>query len=199
MNSTLEASIFLGIFDRERRKIYHARLMYARPFIDSLDFAGNGREISGEVPVAELPRLQEVLESPQGILSYTVRGGVDRQGSRFLDVSVTGRGQVRCQRCLEVMDYPVQLDTRLLLRDQASLDALESKGLLAGHPDEEEEFDSILADVQLDVLNLLEDEILLSLPFAPKHESGACQVVGSKNMHAEERNPFAALVKLKRS
>jgi uncharacterized protein len=164
--------------------------MYARPFIDSPDFAGNGREISGEVPVAELPRLQEVLESPLGILSYTVRGGVDRQGSRFLDVSVTGRGQVRCQRCLEVMDYPVQLDTRLLLRDQASLDALE---------DEEEEFDSILADVNLDVLNLLEDEILLSLPFAPKHEPGACQAAGSKNMHAEERNPFAALAKLKRN
>ena len=164
--------------------------MYARPFIDSLDFAGNGREIGGEVPVAELPRLQEVLESPQGILSYTVRGGVDKLGSHFLDVSVTGRCQVRCQRCLEGMDYPVRLDTRLLLRDQASLDALE---------DEEEEFDSILADVQLDVLNLLEDEILLSLPFAPKHEPGACQAAGGESRHGEERHPFAALAKLKRN
>ncbi len=164
--------------------------MYARPFIDSLDFAGNGREIGGEVPVAELPRLQEVLESPQGILSYTVRGGVDKLGSHFLDVSVTGRCRVRCQRCLEGMDYPVRLDTRLLLRDQASLDALD---------DDEEEFDSILADVQLDVLNLLEDEILLSLPFAPKHEPGACQAAGGESRHGEERHPFAALAKLKRN
>jgi uncharacterized protein len=164
--------------------------MYARPFIDSLDFARNGQEISGEVPVAELSRLQDMLESPQGILGYKVRGGVDDLGNRFLDVSVTGCFQVRCQRCLEGMDYPVRLDTRLLLRDQAGLDALD---------DAEEEFDSILADAQLDVLNLLEDEILLSLPIAPMHESGACQAAGNENMHGEERHPFAALAKLKRN
>ncbi len=177
--------------------------MYARPFIDSLDFAANGREISAEAPVAELPRLQDVLESPQGILSYTVRGGVNKQGSHFLDVSVTGRCRLLCQRCLESMDYPVQLDTRLLLRDQVSLDAMD--GSVPG--DAEDEFDSILADVQLDVLNLLEDEILLSLPFAPKHEPGACQAAGGENKplrqaqdrHGEGHRPFAILDKLKRN
>ena len=167
--------------------------MYARPFIDSLDFASNRRKIGGEVPVTELPRLQDFLENQQGILGYSIRGGVDVQGNNFLDVSVTGRCQVRCQRCLETMDYPVQLDTRLLLRDQASLDAEEM------HPDEEEEFDSILADAHLDVLGLLEDEILLSLPIAPRHEQGACQAAGGESRHGEERHPFAALAKLKRN
>lgn len=164
--------------------------MYARPFIDSLDFARYGREISGEVPVAELPRLQDMLESPQGILSYTVQGGVDKLGSHFLDLNVTGRCRLRCQRCMEGMDYPVRLDTRLLLHDQASLDAL---------GDEEEEFDSILADAHLDVLNLLEEEILLSLPIAPRHETGACRVAGSENLHQDERHPFAVLANLKRN
>lgn len=172
--------------------------MYARPFIDSLDFAGNGREISGEVPVAELPRLLDVLENPQGILSYTLQGGVDKLGSHFLDLNVTGRCQLRCQRCLDGMDHPVQLATRLLLRDQASLDALD---------DVDGEFDSVLADVHLDVLSLLEEEILLSLPIAPRHETGACQAAGSQNRplrqaqdrHEEERHPFAVLANLKRN
>lgn len=163
--------------------------MDARPFIDSLDFARNGREVSGEVPVTELARLQDVLESPQGILSYTVRGGVDNQGSHFLDISVTGRCRLLCQRCLAGLDYPVQLDTRLMLRDQASLDAL----------DEDEEFDSILADAHLDVLNLLEEEIVLSLPIAPRHETGVCQAAGGENRQEEERHPFADLAKLKRN
>ena len=101
--------------------------MYARPFIDSLDFARNGRRISGEVQVAELPRLLDMLENPQGVLSYTVQGGVDKQGTHFLDVSVVGQCRLRCQRCLNGMDYPVRLDTRLLLRDQASLDALDDE------------------------------------------------------------------------
>jgi uncharacterized protein len=184
--------IFAMTFDSGRRKIYHARLMYARPFINSLDFARNGRRISGEVKVAELPRMLDMLEDPQGILSYTVQGGVDKQGTHFLDATVVGQCRLRCQRCLNGMDYPVQLDTRLLLRDQASMDVLDSK--VAGG--EDEEFDSILADPHLDVLDLLEQEILLSLPIAPKHEIGACQAADGGNRH-EERHPFADLAKLK--
>jgi uncharacterized protein len=167
--------------------------MYARPFIDSLDFARNGREISGEVQIAELPRLLDVLENPQGILSYTVQGGVDKLGSHFLDISVVGQCRLRCQRCLNGMDYPVRLDTRLLLRDQTSLDALDDN--VAGR--DEEEFDSILANTHLNVLDLLEEEILLSLPIAPKHELGACLMTVGENTHREEKNPFAVLAKLK--
>ena len=168
--------------------------MYARPFIDSLDFARNGREISGEVQVAELPRLLDMLENPQGILGYSVQGGVDKLGSHFLDIGVSGRCQLRCQRCLSGLDYPVRLDIRLLLRDQAGLDALDE---VSGG--EEAEFDSILADAHLNVLDLLEEEILLSLPIAPKHELGACQVTDGENTRGEEKNPFAVLAKLKRS
>jgi len=166
--------------------------MYARPFINSLDFARNGREISGEVPVAELPRMLDMLQNPEGILSYTVQGGVDKQGTHFLDVNVVGQCRLRCQRCLNGMDYPVRLDTRLLLRDQASMEVLDD--MIAGGG--VEEFDSILADAHLDVLDLLEEEILLSLPIAPKHEIGTCQVADGENRH-EERHPFAVLAKLK--
>jgi uncharacterized protein len=183
------------IFDRERRKIYHARLMYARPFIDSLDFAQNGKHVSGELPVAELPRLLEILENPQGILHFTVQGGVDKQGTHFLAVGVVGQCRLRCQRCLNGLDYPVRLETRLLLRDQASLDALDDD--VAGG--KEEEFDSILANVHLDVLDMLEEEILLSLPIAPKHELGACQATDGENAQREEKTPFAVLAKLKRN
>jgi uncharacterized protein len=166
--------------------------MYARPFIDSLDFARNGQKISGEVPVAELPRLLDLLESPHGILSYTVHGVVDKQGNPALDVSIAGSCQLRCQRCLNGLDYKVQLDTRLLLRDQESLDTLDNGG-------EEEEFDSILADAHLNVLGLLEEEILLSLPIAPRHELGACQAADSESEREEEQHPFAVLAKLKRN
>jgi len=164
--------------------------MSARPFIDSMDFAENGQEMSGEVAVADLERLKDVLASSQGNLSYTIRGGVSNQGDHFLDVSISGRCSLLCQRCLKELDYPVQIDTRLWLRDQASLDALD---------DEEEEFDSILADKHLDVLDMLEEEILLSLPIAPKHETGACQATGNENRQEDKQHPFAALEKLKRN
>jgi len=163
--------------------------MDARPFIDSLDFAENGRQISGKVPVAGLPRLLDVLDSHQGTLEYTLRGGADKQGHPLLDVNITGNCRLRCQRCLGAMEHAIRIATRLLLKDQASLDAMDD--------DEEEAFESILADTHLDVLSLLEEEILLSLPFAPRHESGTCQMTDEPIKQKE--NPFAALVKLKRN
>ncbi len=164
--------------------------MYARPFIDSLDFAGNGKQIDAEVPFAELPRLLDVLDSPQGVLQYSLQGTSDDMGTPALDVSMNGHCQLRCQRCLQSLDYAIEYESRLLLRDEAGLEALQ---------DDDEAFDSILADAHLDVLALLEEEILLSLPIAPKHALGACQVAGKESLQEGERHPFAVLEKLKRN
>ena len=142
--------------------------MTARPFIDSLDFARNGSEMNGVVHVVDMPRLLEITANPEGDISYTIRGGVDTYGVSFLDVKLDGSCQLICQRCLKAMHHPVKIETRLYLRNQAELDALE---------DEEHEFDSILAEAELIVPNLFEDEILLSLPIAPKHEAGACELI----------------------
>lgn len=162
--------------------------MYARPFIDSLDFAGNGKEIKGEVPFAEMPRLLDELEIPDGVLQYSVRGGVDKLGIPYLDVVMTGNCTLRCQRCLSALEHAIRIDTRLLLRDQAELDALD---------DDEEEFDSIPAEPQLDVLHMLEEEILLSLPIAPMHETGDCQAGSGENAGKGKENPFAVLANFK--
>ncbi|HEX5364334.1 MAG TPA: YceD family protein [Gallionella sp.] len=149
--------------------------------------------MSGIVSVAEMPRLLDTLDNPAGSISYSVRGGEGRQGVPFLDVTMTGSCELRCQRCLNAMAHAIQLDTRLLLRDQAGLDALD-EGVAGG---EEEEFDSILADERLDVLSLLEEEILLSLPIAPRHEPGVCQAADGGSGQKEATHPFAALANLK--
>jgi len=164
--------------------------MYARPFIDSLDFARSGKQIDAEVSFAELPRLLDVLDNSQGILRYTVQGSMDAQGSPMLKISLSGECQLRCQRCLQGMGYAIQHDARLKLCDQAVLDAQD---------DEDEELDHILADANLDVLELLEEEILLSLPIAPRHESGACQLTEDGDRQKESKHPFAVLEKLKRN
>lgn len=161
--------------------------MDARPFIDSLEFAKSGQQIAGDAPLVELPRLQDVLENQDGVLSYTIRGGVDSRGHGFLDLSVRGTLQLQCQRCLDVFDYAVTHDARLLLCDQDDLEKL----------DEEEELDGILADSKLDVLNLLEEEIVLSLPISPRHEQGTCQMAGTGDEAGAARNSFAILEQLK--
>ena len=163
--------------------------MFARHFIDSLDFARNGRELRGEAPVSEMPRLRDMLADPEGKIGYVVRGFLDRDGKPKLEVALDGMCQLRCQRCLEAMAYPVKLVSRLLLAQEGELDEFS---------DEQDDLDSVRADKHMDVLALLEEEILLSLPFAPKHPIDACQpAAGNVSLPMAERKPFAALSRLK--
>jgi uncharacterized protein len=163
--------------------------MHARPLIDSLEFARSAQQFAGDVQLNELPRLQDILEDQSGAVSFTIKGGVDFRGHGFIDLGVRGTLQLRCQRCLDVLFYDITHDTRLMLCDPGELEKL----------DEEGEIEGILADPNLDVLNLLEEEIVLSLPISPRHEEGTCQMAGAGKEIGAVRSPFAVLEQLKRS
>jgi uncharacterized protein len=160
--------------------------MFAQPFIDSSEFASQGKELRGEVAVSALPRLQDVLATGEGVIRYELRGYQDKEGRLMLELSLEGSCQPRCQRCLEAMTYPVRVISRLHLVE----------GELDEFADEDEEFDSIAATRQLDVVGLLEDELLLALPFAPRHAEGEC-VADKAGLSQPETNPFAVLAGLK--
>jgi len=159
--------------------------MFARPLIDALEFAGNGREMRGEIPFKELSRLDDMLLDSAGALAYAVKG--ERTNDRdVLQVSLNGVVHLRCQRCLGDLEYPVEVSSRLKLASAEELDAV----------DDEDEDEYIEASSQLDVIGLVEDELLLSLPFAPRHPDGACS---SENEGLKQSaNPFAVLAGLKK-
>ncbi len=159
--------------------------MFARPLIDALEFAGNGREIRGEIPFKELSRLDDMLLDSDGMLAYELHGS--RLNDRnVLDVSLNGVVHLRCQRCLADLEFPIKVSSRLKLASTEELDAV----------DDEDEDEYIEASSQLDVIGLVEDELLLSLPFAPRHPDGACSPV-SEGLK-QSANPFAVLAGLKK-
>ncbi len=167
--------------------------MFARHFIDSLDFARKGQELRGTAPVAEMTRLQDVLASPQGQVNYVLRGLTGKDGKLLLELALEGDCQLRCQRCLRGLPYAIKTVSLLMPVPESEL---EGSALEGGELDEEEGIDRILADTHLDVLGLVEDEILLGLPFSPKHEFGAC-AAAAEHVSAEKQNPFAVLRELK--
>ena len=161
--------------------------MSASPLlINSLEFARDRQRLEGRLPVASFARLQDQLANEQGELHYVVQGGVNALGVPKLALSLSGACWLRCQRCLSALEYPVALQNTVLLRTEAELDELE---------DEDDDFDSILAENALDILNLLEEELLLSLPISPRHPS--CQMEPSQGLAKDSTHPFAALAKLK--
>ena len=159
--------------------------MFARPFIDSVDFARNGKEIRGVIAVSELPRLGDLLAKAEGLLTYIVSGF--REGdSDMLGISLQGACTLRCQRCLGELEYPVDMTSRLLLLPADKLDEIE----------DDDEVDAIEADPRLDVLALIEEEMLLELPFAPRHPDGEC--APAMNDLQQKASPFAVLAGLKK-
>jgi uncharacterized protein len=157
--------------------------MFARPFIDSLDFAQRGEELRGEVPIAELPRLKDMLADFEGTVSYVLRGLYDKDGKPQLELMLDGLCILRCQRCLDRLEYPVSLVSKLRqVTDEEASD--------------DDEMDNIPVDKHLDVLSLIEEEMLLSLPIAPKHALGECQLASEGLARTE--NPFSILAGLKK-
>lgn len=161
--------------------------MFTRPFIDSLDFAHRGGELSGEVPLAELPRMADLLADSEGKISYKLHGfeGTDRKPQ--LELTLEGVCSLRCQRCLNALTYPIKLVSKL---------RLVSEGDTGDADIEDDEVDNIPAEKRLDVLALLEEELLLSLPIAPKHALGECEIAAEGL--SRSNNPFAVLAGLKK-
>lgn len=162
--------------------------MFARPFIDSLDFARNCRSLSGKFSLSELPRLSDLLASNRGILEYSLLGLASNKGNPpMLVLSLDAECFLTCQRCLGEMSYPVHLHRRF---------ALQAHGQSSAVDDETDEYDVIEAESELDVLSLIEDELLLSLPYAAKHPEGDCQPI--VEVTKKVSSPFAVLEKLKK-
>jgi len=158
--------------------------------INSIEFARNGESLSSSVAVANLSRLQDLLSSSSGMLEYTLTGKRGENDKLFLVCTIKGTLQLRCQRCLGALAYPVDLDSELEL--------IEDEQILPAVVNEDELTDGIKVDPNLDILALVEDEVLLGLPMAPMHTSGDCKTGGKFGQaETDKQNAFSALAALK--
>lgn len=156
--------------------------MSHQPTIDGFEFAACGESRQGRWSLRELPRLQPILVDSNGQLEYDVRGTLDAQGRRALRLRLRGVLKFECQRCLDMMEFPVDLDAMLVLAaSEAEIDAD------AADPTAP---DRILASREMPIGALIEDELLLSIPFAPRHERCAA-ALGAHG--AQSDSPFANL------
>ena len=160
--------------------------MSARAKIDSVEFARAGEELAGSVPVSELSRLADSLFDPAGMLQFELKGARDARERLRLHLKVDGSIDLQCQRCLGKLEFPVSTQTNLLV--------------LTGEPAAEsaeiEDLDGVPAAGDTDVWALVEDEVLLALPLAPRHAEGECSPA-LKQAGDAVVSPFAALAGLK--
>ncbi len=164
--------------------------------IDPVRCAVKRLDYEGFFDRAQFARLAEsvidVINDVEAKLSF----GTDAQGLTTIEGSAQTRVKLECQRCSEHFEH--SCDVEFIYTP------LSAKV-------EEDELPDVYEPIELDengevdLVQLLEDEIILSLPIAPMHAEHECKRAGmqmswGKIEPADERpNPFAALNNLKQS
>jgi uncharacterized protein len=163
--------------------------MSAQTVIDSLEFARTEQILRGSLPIPGLTRLQDSLYDAVGLVDFVVQGGHDARRRPTLSLEVSGVLHLRCQRCLGQLDFPLRLVGTLLLG---------SPGDAAPDGPADEESEWIEASAQLDVASLVEEEIILGLPYSPRHPEGQCRARHDAQAGDTQQSAFEKLAALKR-
>lgn len=133
-------------------------------YIDPLKLAEHNGQVSGQIAVASLTGLRDLLMDSTGIL--TVNLVFDRDEERFLRIqgSIEGELQLECQRCMKAMSFPLHINVSL--SPVNSIDA--TKNLPSYYEP------LMLEDETVLLSTLIEEEVMINLPMIPKHESEEC-------------------------
>jgi uncharacterized protein len=173
--------------------------------LDIRSFAQDAAQISGSLPLSKLERLAQDLYLAEADLalktlqwtatgsSIPIAGGAAQP---WLHLEVSLQAPMQCQRCLQEVVLPVQItrDFRFVKNEEE-----------ANAQDDDAQEELLVIAKQFDLLELIEDEIIMALPFAPLHETCPEKVKLASSSEefdaAQEMKPnaFAALGVLKKA
>ena len=164
--------------------------------VDAIRTAQKRLDYSGIYSPGQVTRLAASVVSVDSDVQTSLSFDIDNLRLAVIngqsDVTVT----LECQRCGKTFEHQVHATYCFSpVRNDEQAEALPE----AYEPIEVAEFGEV------DLLAMIEDEIILSLPVVPVHESEHCEVsdadmvFGKLPAEVEKPNPFAVLASLKKS
>ena len=163
--------------------------------LDPFRFAETGRLLEGILPLSAMKRLGDMLLDSDGDVDVRLEFGIDREGIHYITGRIQCQVMLACQRCLKAVAF--EIDSEIAL---GIIDSHEAAELLPPHYEP-----LVIEDGPLFTRDLVEDELLLSLPLVPMHPENEC-AVGKEGLESEmhdsnsevgRENPFSALAGLK--
>ena len=157
-----------------------------------------GFEWEGEVVPSSFERLDAILATEHEQSAIALKTNLYRRNNVLhLAFTLTGEVWLTCQRCLQ----PIAVD----LTDEYNIALLDNESQIRLVNEEQDYLllDEIITEQSPERLlpfkKLVEDEILLKTPMAPKHDDCEMSVeqFGEIPEEEENENPFAALASLK--
>ncbi|MDR3492946.1 MAG: YceD family protein [Gammaproteobacteria bacterium] len=134
--------------------------------IDPYRYAENAGRLQGRLQLKDMDRLTPSLLESDGEVAIDVVFGIDPQGIKYLKGSFETKVTLQCQRCLEPFS--------LAIHDHLSSGLVRSEEAAKKLPDHYEPL--IVKDDELVINDMIEDELILSLPIVPMHDASDCRV-----------------------
>ena len=158
----------------------------------------SGFEWQGEVNPVSFERLAALLTSEHEQTNLSLKTNLYRRNDVLhLAFEVAGEVWLTCQRCLQPVatELTDDFDIALLEEDSKSNSLNEEQDYLIL----EEVVDNQTPERLLPLKKLIEDELILIMPLAPKHDDCEMSIeqFGELPEEEESENPFAALSALK--
>ena len=165
--------------------------------VDAYKLADQSSALEGTIAFGRLKRLSELVVDDGADVDAQLQFGRDEEKRRLVSGSVSVSVALECQRCLQ----PVRYD----LHSRFRLGIVYNDEMARALPGDLEPL-MLLPDQSLDLAEIIEEELLLSLPMYAAHELGECQIQTEfkpdeqdESPATEKDNPFKVLESLKRS
>jgi len=160
--------------------------------IDPLRLARSGAQLHGRLTLAEMERFAPLLTDARGEAEVTLDFDIDAERRAFMRLRLRAEVSLVCQRCLGPVRHVIEVE-RLLGVVTSEAQAEKLPGIYEP---------LYVTEEPLFLREVIEDELILSLPIVPRHNEGECAPAvtgaGTDNMAGSGReNPFAVLTKLK--
>lgn len=162
--------------------------------IDIRKLTTKGVEITSNFTPKVMKRLASLLANTEGAIAAELNFYVDEGRKRRVDGHVKARVNVVCQRCLEPVSVNVESDFELAIvwtDDQAKQLPRPLEPLIVG-------------EELVDLADIVEEELILSLPVVSYHNNDGCKQVKLTFGESQDaptvepkENPFNVLEQLK--
>ena len=187
-------------FDSEAFQLYYARPMQKVKLpkrLDPIKSATKRSDYQGVMLSDDMKRLSAAVADIDTEISVEVKFDRDAQGLYFFQGNLATSAKLICERCNEQFAHDIQVSfcyTPVKELTEEKLDEL---------PDVYEPVE-VNDHGEIELLDLFEDELILSLPIVALHAEEDCKIKADEMSYgvlepADERpNPFAVLKELKR-
>lgn len=128
------------------------------------EFLNKDMKINGQLDLTTNNKISDIFNNISGIIDYEIQlKKADKQNIYLLALHIYGKINTLCQICIDKLEYNVDemIEISVLNSEDELKNAIENR---------DENYDGLIINQEIDVIEFVIDEIIVLLPIAFRHD-----------------------------